>query len=83
VNKDKPMMHCNGKCYLAKKLKEDEKQDQQAPFSKSERFDVVPFFVPQPFALENTVSVVKPLFFIKNDDSISSFPRSIFHPPSA
>ena len=29
-NRDKPQLHCNGKCYLAKKLKErQEKQDQQ------------------------------------------------------
>lgn len=29
-NRDKPQMHCNGKCYLAKKLKEQQdKQDKQ------------------------------------------------------
>ncbi|MCE6991139.1 hypothetical protein [Dyadobacter sp. CY323] len=29
-NRDKPQLHCNGKCYLAKKLKEQqEKQDKQ------------------------------------------------------
>lgn len=29
-NRDKPQLHCNGKCYLAKKLKEQkDKQDQQ------------------------------------------------------
>ena len=42
VNRDKPMMHCNGKCYLAKKLKEEGKS--QAPASKSERSDVITFF---------------------------------------
>lgn len=77
------MMHCNGKCYLSKKLKEDEKQDQQAPVSKNERFEIVPFFVPKPFTLEITASFVKPLFIIKNDGSLSAFPHSIFHPPSA
>jgi hypothetical protein len=76
------MMHCNGKCYLSKKLKEQEKQDQQAPVSKNERFDVMPFFVSKPFTLENTASVIKPLFVIKNESFVSSFPRSIFHPPT-
>jgi hypothetical protein len=29
-NRDKPQLHCNGQCYLAKKLKEQQaKQDQQ------------------------------------------------------
>ena len=26
-NRDKPKMHCNGKCYLAKQLKKEEKKD--------------------------------------------------------
>ena len=77
------MMHCNGKCYLSKKIKEQEKQDQQAPVSKNERFDIAPFFVPKPVTLENTVFDIQPFFVIKNDNSISSFPRSIFHPPGA
>jgi hypothetical protein len=29
VNKDKPKMHCNGKCHLAKKLKEINQDDTQ------------------------------------------------------
>lgn len=82
VNKDKPMMHCNGKCYLTKKIKEQEKQDRQTPVSKSEKFDVIPFFVPAPIELANTSSEIKPEFFIKNEGPISSVPHSIFHPPS-
>lgn len=38
-NRDKPQLHCNGKCYLAKKLKEQqEKQDQKT----SERVESIP-----------------------------------------
>ena len=29
VNKNRPMLNCNGKCYLAKKLAEAEKQQQR------------------------------------------------------
>jgi hypothetical protein len=83
VNKDKPLMHCNGNCYLSKKLKEQEKQDQQTPVSKNERFDIIPFFVSKPINIESTFFEIKPFFFIKNDNSICSIPRSIFHPPSA
>ena len=76
-------MHCNGKCYLSKKLKAQEKQDQQEPVSKNERFDVMPYFVPNQFALQAITPFVKPHFFIKNDNLVFSFSRSVFHPPSA
>ena len=33
-NRDKPMMHCNGKCYLMKKLKQaEEKEKAEQPSS--------------------------------------------------
>jgi hypothetical protein len=76
------MMHCNGKCYLSKKLKDQEKQD-QSPVSKTERFDVQPFFIPQLFAVKTAVVISKPRYFIRNENVVSSFPRFIFHPPSA
>jgi hypothetical protein len=83
VNKDIPMMHCNGKCVLSKKLNEQQKQDQQVPVPKNERFDIAPFFLPKTFELPVIASRIKTLFFIKNDDSLSSISASIFHPPSA
>ena len=77
------MMHCDGKCYLSKKIKEQEKQDQQAPASRNERFDIAPFFVPKPFILKTPVTVSKSQYFIKNENGTLSFHSSIFHPPSA
>lgn len=29
INKDKPQLHCNGKCYLMKKLKQAEEKEQK------------------------------------------------------
>jgi hypothetical protein len=81
VNKDKPMMHCNGKCYLSKKLKQQE-QD-QTPVSRTEKFDVQPFFVSPVFLLKNTYTVLQHHYFIQDENIVSSFPRSIFHPPTA
>ena len=82
INKDKPMMHCNGKCYLSKKLKQQEKQD-QSPVSRTEKFEAQPFFVPNVFLLKNTFIVLQPHYFIKDENIVSSAPHSIFHPPSA
>lgn len=73
------MMHCNGKCYLSKKLKEQNQNN--SPVSKTERMDVHPFFVPQLPVIKTGANLVKTTFFIKNENSIYSFPRSIFHPP--
>ena len=76
-------MQCNGKCYLAKKLKQQEKQDQQAPVSKNEKFDIAPFFVPEPVSIIKSFSIIKAIFFTKDAVLVYSAPRSIFHPPSA
>lgn len=46
VNKDKPMLKCHGKCYLAKKLKETENDKQQnLPVSLKQLDEAVPFVI--------------------------------------
>lgn len=35
INKARPLMHCNGKCQMAKRITQEEKKDQQAPERKS------------------------------------------------
>jgi hypothetical protein len=82
VNKDKPAMHCNGKCYLSKKLKEQEKQDQQAPTSKKERLEVVPFFLPKQFSFAVVSISTRQEYYVTDDPVSSAFLCSIFHPPA-
>lgn len=42
VNKAKPMLNCNGKCYLAQKLKEqEEKEKKQIPAALKEKSETV------------------------------------------
>jgi hypothetical protein len=36
INKDKPMMHCNGKCQMMKKIQTEEKKDQENPERRGE-----------------------------------------------
>jgi hypothetical protein len=83
INREKPMMHCNGKCYLAKKLNEQENQGQQAPAAKSLKFDIQPFFVPNAFQLVVINISPKIRYYITDDFTIASFPHVIFHPPTA
>ena len=36
INKDKPTLHCNGKCQMMKKLRQDEKKDDTNPERKAD-----------------------------------------------
>lgn len=80
-NRDKPKMHCNGKCYLKKQLKKTE-ENSKAPTSKSERFEMVYFIMPaKPFELHKVY--LEPI--VHNTLYLAGFSLSfsvdVFHPP--
>lgn len=82
INKEKPKMQCEGKCYLSKKLKEQEQQDQQAPHLKKEKYEVQPCHIEQVCYLEPIAALVTNHY---NTDSVSCFtryPSEVFHPPA-
>jgi hypothetical protein len=82
-NKDKPKMHCNGRCQMMKKLRQEEKknQDKRSENRNEILFSVKLYFVAA-FSVRFTAS-----------ESIETFPSStgkssdrsfdIFHPPKA
>lgn len=80
INKDKPQMRCNGKCYLMKKLKQaqdkEQKQEQQSQKSQVQ------------YAVVSTPPVFKQYAFAEMKVHVpfsTGMPRniknSIFHPP--
>ena len=80
-NKNKPMMHCNGKCHLRKQLSEQDKKD-KSPFSQTikDKFQI------QYFIESNLPSYSINILPAEPDLSYSfiiptSAPESIFHPP--
>jgi hypothetical protein len=84
VNKARPQMHCNGQCQLMKKLRQQQKKDEQNPERKLEnRTEVLTFS-------SNFVTGV-PVNYLHNNpvkttyDPGSPVHRSfdIFHPPQA
>lgn len=84
-NKDKPVLKCNGKCQMAKKMGEEEKKDQQDPERKLENkvqlLSSKSFFTcvsSQPSPVLTTTTNQFPSAFLP-----SIFPRDIFHPPIA
>jgi hypothetical protein len=49
-NKAKPMMHCDGKCYLSKQLKKLDQEEKshnqkQNPFQKLEKMELLPLVI--------------------------------------
>jgi hypothetical protein len=83
VNKNRPQMHCNGKCHMMKLMKQDEKKDEENPERKMEnKFEV---FCPSAsytsFEFYYTVIVINyPVF---NENIFSGFQFPFFHPPQA
>ncbi|MBB5634928.1 hypothetical protein HDF26_002396 [Pedobacter cryoconitis] len=80
VNKDKPQLHCNGKCYLMKKLKqaEEKEQKQDHQFQKIQLQEPVVY---APFEFKqyavNAISLRVPFTTGKPVAQLTS----IFHPP--
>lgn len=81
INRDKPMMHCNGKCYLARQLRENEQREHQgnvevkadiALFCSTSQDFLFPSLPAKPIVLSR---------YCPGDYSRPFF--SIFHPPQA
>jgi len=82
VNKSKPMMHCNGKCQMLKKMKKQEgNNDANTPTPKFNESEVVlssKSFFP---SINVFSSLSHSKYFIYKEDISSNFLGSIFHPP--
>jgi hypothetical protein len=90
VNKDKPMLHCVGKCYLMKKMNQldlEEKQERQKFPFPSQKLELVETpFLPVDFkfelkALPNDQSESKQQFAWNDDLYHFDFNKSCFQPP--
>ena len=80
-NRYKPMLHCNGHCILAKKLRQEEKKDQQNPERKWENRAEV--FCWSRIAIDIPgYSVSQTIYSDYLDGDLTDLSFSIFHPPS-
>ena len=83
VNRDKPMMHCDGKCYLHKEMQKNDEQS-SSQTAKSPVLELI-------FTSQQAVKLTKiqPHFILKQSLADFSFQepfslpavKSIFHPP--
>lgn len=84
-NSNKPKMHCKGKCYLLKQLKNEEANSKKAagtPINITELEDIImdihqqDLFLDFPHFRNNGTWVFVPRF------AVCSFSTAIFHPPA-
>ncbi len=84
VNKDKPEMHCNGKCYLMKSLAEAAKEESdQKKDNFLKKVDIPLLFIQESEALSVTTIAVQEHRAIRATPSFYSFQETstFFHPP--
>ena len=71
INKDKPLLKCDGKCYLAKKLNETREKQAESAFV-SFLFSMESNYVPPVFSFESLVRV------FPEDEGLFSSQKSFF-----
>jgi hypothetical protein len=83
VNRNKPKMHCNGRCHLMKKIKQEENKDQENPERKLEnKFEIIcAAFHPGSLTPIRTASAF--LYPVFQEDICPDFSSAPFHPPQA
>jgi hypothetical protein len=79
-NRDKPWLHCNGKCYFMKKIRQaeekertDERQSQKNLFQEA--------FFPAATQFKFRAPLLQRMLIPHNPSAISQSPASIFRPP--
>lgn len=80
VNKDKPQLQCNGKCYLMKKLKQaqDKEQKQERQAQKTQIQDAL---VVNPFVFKQYAFAEITLHVPVSTGMPQALLNAIFHPP--
>jgi len=80
VNRSKPMLHCNGKCALAKKLRQQEKKQETPDLKLPGKADVISsrsFFVQQ----LTLATSIRPVYSDYSEAPLRDLPTTFFHPP--
>lgn len=85
-NRDNPMMHCNGKCQLKKKIEQESKKDQENPERKSDNKNELTVSAKSYFPAvpkEFTVAGITKNIFPQTLGSITDRSFDFFHLPQA
>ena len=80
-NKDKPNLHCCGKCFLKKQLKNQERQE-QSPYAGKDKTEILLFTPAKSFVFNSYQVRLKREYHPYHNSILVSFPHSVFHPPT-
>lgn len=80
VNKAKLELHCNGKCQLVKKIKEQGEKE-QAPEMKNSKVEVLSSLSFFPGLVPGLLSLERSSYSLTRTGTPVDFPTSLFHPP--
>jgi hypothetical protein len=78
-NRDKPVLKCQGKCYLTKKLKQEEKKE--AGSQNSGKHDFQEALAAQSYKLTHPEKPIRQLAATELSFILSTHSSLIFHPP--
>jgi hypothetical protein len=83
VNKDRPMLHCDGKCYFAKQLSKQQERESKLPNALKERLEMLPtaFSGLVPVALVRWATAPIGYSSFESAWLPDSALQGIFHPP--
>lgn len=83
INKAKPKLHCNGRCQMMKKLKQEEKKDAQNPERRSNGRDEV-LSSKSHFASVHSIKIITRVQYFDHHPSFAiDRAHDVFHPPGA
>ncbi|MCO5239331.1 MAG: hypothetical protein M9904_04690 [Chitinophagaceae bacterium] len=83
-NKAKPELHCNGKCQMAKELKQQKEKEQEFPGNEGNLKTMVSLFAKSGFASAPVIilSQARPSFPVVDNVYTNDISFPVFHPPA-
>jgi hypothetical protein len=81
VNKKRPVLQCNGKCFLSKKIKEAEQKENKKEFLQVKWVEPVPCTITEISYQFNPAFDCCPAYRYDQENYYFRFKKLIFHPP--
>ena len=80
INKQKPELKCNGKCYLKKQLSQNDEGHAKAPQRIKEQKEVI-LFLEKTVTAKSIPAAGLKIYMVDSSKESGSFLTEIFHPP--
>jgi hypothetical protein len=81
INKTRPVLHCNGKCQMMKKLKQEESRDKQNPERKNAGKNEVLYLTTVQYTCQSSVDLFSNTYPPYNSKTATGIAFGFFQPP--